>query len=145
MLGPIVLAILAAHPVSTGPVPARSGTNQQPPATVAQETAEKPWPPPGVFRPGAGVKSPRLTKDAKPSYTAAAMREKIEGTVWMEVIVAKDGTVADVRVTRSLDREFGLDDEAIRAVKQWRFAPGTKDDVAVPVLVVVQMDFTLRR
>jgi protein TonB len=146
MLGPIVLAILTVHPVSTGPVPARPGTNQQPPATVAQETARKPWPPAGVVRQdAAGVKTPRLTKDVKPNYTAAAMREKIEGTVWMEVVVTVDGTVGDVKVTQSLDREFGLDDQAVTAVRQWRFDPGTKDGVAVPVLVTVQMDFKLRR
>jgi protein TonB len=98
-----------------------------------------------VRQDAAGVKTPRLKKDVKPNYTAAAMREKIEGTVWMEVVVTVDGTVGDVKVTQSLDRLFGLDDQAVTAVKQWRFDPGTKDGVAVPVLVTVQMDFKLRK
>jgi hypothetical protein len=32
--------------------------------------------------------------------------------------------VGDVRIVRSIDRTFGLDEEAIKAVKRWRFRPG---------------------
>jgi len=45
-------------------------------------------------------------------------------------------------VTTSLDA--GLDQEAIKAVKQWRFEPGTKDGKPVPVLMTIEMTFTLR-
>ena len=62
----------------------------------------------------------------------------------MEVVVRKDGTVGDVRVKKSLDRKFGLDDEAVRAVKEWRFVPGKKNEAAVPVLVEIEMTFTQR-
>jgi hypothetical protein len=41
---------------------------------------------------------------------------------------------------RSLDHKFGLRDEAIACLKQWWFTPGTKDGVAVPVLVQVEDD-----
>jgi hypothetical protein len=46
--------------------------------------------------------------------------------------------------TRSLDSIFGLDQEALRTVKQWRFRPGTRLGQAVPVLVVIELAFTLR-
>jgi TonB family protein len=39
---------------------------------------------------------------------------------------------------------FGLDAEAVRAVKQWQFAPGTKEGVPVAVRITVDMSFTLR-
>ena len=106
---------------------------------------EKPWPPAGVVVPGNGVIAPRLVKDEKPKYTADAMRAQIAGTVWLDVVVLTDGKVGDVRVTQSLDREFGLDDQAIAAVKQWEFKPGTKDGVAVPVAVKVEMTFSLKK
>ena len=106
---------------------------------------EKAWPPAGVVPPGNGVVAPRLVKDEKPNYTAAAMQEKIAGTVLLEVVVNADGKVGDVRVTQSLDREYGLDDQAVAAVKQWEFKPGTKDGVAIPVVVKVEMTFTLRK
>jgi TonB family protein len=54
----------------------------------------------------------------------------------------EDGTVGDVNVTRSLDTKY-LDAEAVKAVKQWTFKPGMKDGKAVPVLVTIEMAFTL--
>jgi periplasmic protein TonB len=145
MVGPLVLAILMAHPFSALPLAGLASTTGRPAGSAAQVTPQKPWPPAGVARPGAGVVSPRLIKDVKPNYTAAAMAAKIAGLVSMEVVVQADGTVGEVRVKRSLDREFGLDNEAVRAVKRWRFAPGSKDGVAVPVLVEVEMTFSLRK
>jgi TonB family protein len=62
----------------------------------------------------------------------------------MEAIVLEDGTVGEVVVTESLDREYGLDDEAVKALRQWVFAPGTKDDKPVAVRVEIEMKFTLK-
>ena len=53
-------------------------------------------------------------------------------------------TSGNCDVVRSLDGVFGLDQEAIKAAKQWRFSPGMKQGVAVPVLVTISMGFTLR-
>ena len=98
----------------------------------------------GAYRPGNGVLSPRLLREVKPNYTADAMRAKIQGVVTLEAVVLPDGSVGPVRVTRSLDATFGLDQEAERTVKQWRFAPGTRNGQPVPVLVEIEMTFTLR-
>jgi periplasmic protein TonB len=137
MLGPILLAILVANGAATQ----ASGT--VPPAPATQQPAETPWPPEGVYRVGNGVTLPRVITDAKPSYTADAMRAKVHGVVVVEAVVLTDGTVGEIRVKRSLDRRFGLDDEVVATVKKWRFAPGTgtKDGVAVPVLVEIEMSF----
>ena len=56
--------------------------------------------------------------------------------------MSTDGSIGDVKVTRSLDA--GLDQEAIKAVKQWRFEPGIKDGKPVPVRVALEMTFSLR-
>jgi TonB family protein len=98
----------------------------------------------GAYRPGNGVENPRLVREVKPSYTADAMRAKIQGVVWLECVVLPDGTVGEVRVIRSLDPTFGLDQEAIKAAKQWRFAPGTRFGEPVPVLITIELTFTLR-
>jgi TonB family protein len=47
-----------------------------------------------------------------------------------------------VSIKRSLDEE--LDQEAIKATKQWKFKPGTKDGEAVNVQVFIELTFTLR-
>lgn len=98
----------------------------------------------GAYRPGSGIEIPRVLREVKPQYTADAMRAKVQGVVELEAVVLPDGSVGDVQITRSLDRSFGLDNEAIKAVKQWRFAPGTRLGQPVPVLVTIELTFTLR-
>ncbi len=98
----------------------------------------------GVYRPGSGVEVPRPLRQVKPKYTAEAMRAKVQGSVWLEAVVLPDGTVGDVIVTKSLDAVFGLDEEAIRAARQWRFAPGTRFGEPVAVLVTLELFFNLR-
>ncbi len=116
---------------------------KQLPAAAAQTQPDAAWPPPGVVHPGPGVKNPRVLRQAKPAYPAQAMREKIEGTVVLECVVETDGSVKQVKVVRSLDKTYGLDDEAVKVAKQWQFAPGMKDGYAVPVLVTIEFAFTL--
>ena len=95
-----------------------------------------------IYKPGNGVTAPTVVRQVKPQYTPAAMKAKVEGIVGVECVVEATGRVGDVTVTRSLDE--GLDQEAIKAVRQWRFEPGTKDGKAVRVRVTLEMSFTLR-
>jgi len=98
----------------------------------------------GVYRPGSGVINPRILREIKPQYTADAMRAKVQGTVLLECVVLADGTVGRVDVVKSLDPTFGLDQEAVKAAKQWRFLPGTRFGEPVAVLVTIELTFTLR-
>lgn len=98
----------------------------------------------GAYRLGTGVSTPVLLREVKPQYTSDAMRAKIQGIVWIECVVKADGTVGDVQVIRSLDSVFGLDQEAIRAARQWRFRPGIRMGEPVPVLITIELTFTLR-
>ena len=98
----------------------------------------------GAYRPGSGVSSPTLISQVKPQYTTEAMRAKIQGKVWLEVVVMPDGRPGDIKVARSLDRTFGLDEEAMKAMKLWRFRPGMRQGSAVPTIIVVEMEFSLR-
>ena len=103
---------------------------------------EAPWPPAGVFRVVPGITAPKMIKSARPNYPPEAMRAKVQGRVKMEMVVQADGTVGDVRVVSSLDRKFGVDDAAVKAVKEMRFTPAMKDGVAVTVLLSTEMAFT---
>jgi TonB family protein len=98
----------------------------------------------GVYRPGSGIVNPRIVREVKPQYTADAMLAKVQGTVLLECVVLPDGTMGRVEVVRSLDPTFGLDQEAIKAARQWRFVPGTRFGEAVAVLVTIELAFTLR-
>jgi protein TonB len=98
----------------------------------------------GAYRIGNGVISPQVLREVKPQYTADAMRAKVQGTVLLECIVMPDGSVGQVQIVRSLDPTFGLDQEAVKAAKQWRFVPGTRFGEPVAVLVTIELTFTLR-
>jgi len=98
----------------------------------------------GAYRPGNGVSLPRVLREVKPQYTSDAMRAKIQGTVLIECIVQPDGSVTDVHVVRSLDPTFGLDQEAMKAARAWRFAPGVRMGEPVPVQISIELTFTLR-
>ena len=95
--------------------------------------------------PGNGVVLPSVVREVKPKYTAAAMEKKIQGSVWLSIIVGTTGDVTDATVSKSLDAEFGLDDEALAASRQWKFKPATKDGQPVAVRVTLELTFTLRK
>jgi len=98
----------------------------------------------GIYQPGNGVTLPRILREVKPAYTSDAMRAKVQGTVLLQCVVRPDGSVSDIQVIRSLDSVFGLDEEAKKAARQWRFAPGTRMGQAVPVQITIELMFTLR-
>jgi TonB family protein len=96
----------------------------------------------GVYRPGSGIEPPRLLHEVRPDYTEAARVGRLEGEVVMEIIVRRDGTVGDLTILRGLGG--GLNDRAIQAVRQWRFAPARRRGVPVDVIVEVAVEFRLR-
>ena len=85
-----------------------------------------------------------MISQVRPQYTAEAMRAKVQGIVLLECVVLVTGTVGNCSVKRSLDQTFGLDTEAVKAARQWRFVPGTRFGEPVPVLVSIELSFTLR-
>lgn len=98
----------------------------------------------GVYRPGSGVSSPEVIYEKRPAYTADAMRARIQGTAWVAAVVLPDGSVSSAHIVRSLDSTFGLDEEAVKAVKQWRFRPGARMGKPVAVEIVIEVSFTMR-
>jgi periplasmic protein TonB len=97
-----------------------------------------------TYQPGSDVSMPRLLSDVKPKYTSDAMRARVQGAVLIGCIVNSKGEVTDVKVLRSLDATFGLDQEAMLAARQWRFSPGRRQGEPVPVVVSIELIFTLR-
>ena len=127
-------------------------TVREAPVTVAdvklvpqeQEQEPEPW---RSTRMGtdADVVAPRLTLNVNPKYTADALRAKIQGSIPVEVIVSPEGNVTAVRVIKSLDKLFGLDDEAVKAAWQWKFLPGTYQGQPVALRIKIEMEFRVHR
>ena len=95
----------------------------------------------GPYRPGSGIEPPRLLREVKAQYTEDARKRGITGGVLLEIVIRSDGTVGDVKVLRGLG--YGLEDRAISAVRNWRFAPARRLGSPVDVIVEVEVDFTL--
>ncbi|HVJ06036.1 MAG TPA: energy transducer TonB [Candidatus Saccharimonadales bacterium] len=89
-----------------------------------------------------GITPPRLSEVASPDYTAEAKKKKIEGTVTLLIVVDKKGDVVDAKVVKGLG--YGLDENAIIAVKEWKYKPAEKDDQPIAVKLEVTVDFYLR-
>ena len=99
---------------------------------------------PTIYRPGDGVSLPQVTKEVRPNYTSEAMANRIEGKVVLAAVVLPDGKVGEVTIKESLDSIYGLDKNAVAAMKQWEFKPGTKDGKPVAVRVNIELHFTLK-
>jgi len=69
------------------------------------------------------------------------MRARVAGMVVLEATIDARGKVVDVRVLRSVPL---LDQAAIDAVRQWEFTPTRLNGMAVPVVLTVTVNFTLR-
>jgi TonB family protein len=96
----------------------------------------------GPYRPGSGIEAPRLLKEVRADYTEEARQRGLAGDVVLEIIVRRDGSVGDVKILQGMGA--GLNDRAIQAVKQWKFAPARRLGTPVDVIVEVAVEFKLR-
>jgi protein TonB len=103
---------------------------------VCQQTNET------VYTIGGGVTAPKVLQKSDPAYTKEAKDAKISGTVLVTVVIGQDGVARDMKVVRSLDP--GLDNNAMAAVQQWKFQPGTKDGQAVSTRATIEVNFRLK-
>jgi len=95
----------------------------------------------GVFRVGGGVSAPRPIFAPGPEYSEEAREAKYQGSCALWVVVGPDGQTREIKVARTLG--LGLDEEAIDAVKKWKFEPAMRDGKPVAVQVNVEVTFRL--
>lgn len=88
-----------------------------------------------------GVRAPKLLTKVDPAYTDEASEAKLEGTVKLTLEVHPDGRAYNIQVVEGLG--MGLDEQAVRAIEQWRFEPGMKD--GKPVIVGAKVEVNFRR
>lgn len=103
-------------------------------------------PPPPVtpqapIRVGHAVRTPMKVHNVDPVYPQIAQSARVQGIVIIEATIAEDGHVTNARILRSVPL---LDQAALDAVRQWRFSPSQVNGVAVPVIMTVTVNFTLR-
>jgi len=94
-----------------------------------------------AFPASGDVAAPSLISKVEPEYSKEAREKKLSGNVLLSIIVGADGVPRDIKVVSPLG--LGLDEKAIQAVSRWRFKPGTKSGVPVPVKAQVEVSFKL--
>jgi TonB family protein len=109
-----------------------------PPSTVVVNGVTEP-----VYKLRDGVKPPRAIYSPAPEFSEEARRQKVQGTVVLDLIVTSAGKAVQVRVVQS--QGYGLDEKAVEAVSKWKFEPATKDGKPVSVEVPVEVDFRLQQ
>ncbi len=94
----------------------------------------------GPFRVGDGIAPPMKIRHVKPVYPQLAMAKQVGGSVVIEATIGADGKVHNARVLRSV---AVLDQAALDAVGQWEYEPSRVNGVAVAVIMVIVVTFSL--
>jgi TonB family protein len=94
-------------------------------------------------RGGGNGARPRYAENPKPIYPLEAREKGYEGEVVLKVEVLINGRVGQIEIKKSSGYEL-LDHSALTTVKQWRFIPAKKDDIAIPLWVNIPVKFQLQ-
>jgi TonB family protein len=95
----------------------------------------------GAYSVGGGITAPIPIYKPEPPYSEEARKAKYQGTVVLLIIVDTQGSVSDARVVKPLG--LGLDEKALETVRTWKFKPGMRNGIPVPVRVMVEVTFRL--
>jgi len=112
-------------------------TDNTPEELVKKESPDLPPAPPITYA------LPNYKQNSPPKYPLLARRRNYQGTVLLEVLVTREGTVGSVRLARSSGFEM-LDRAAMKGVRKWLFHPGKRGDEVVEMWVKVPIRFQLR-
>jgi protein TonB len=88
-----------------------------------------------------GIRPPRKIKDVKPAFPQRALSERAHGTIVIEATIGADGKVEQATVVHSIAT---LDQAALDAVRQWEYMPSLVNGIAVAVVMLVVVNFTIQ-
>ena len=112
-----------------------SNPSVPPPPTVVRTI-----PKPQLYRQGGDVTAARAVFQPRPVYPRLAIMAHVQGTVVLQAILGKDGTVQDLKV---LSGPPLLISAAVDAVRTWRYQPTLLNSEPVDVLTEIDVKFSL--
>jgi protein TonB len=74
-------------------------------------------------------------------FSDQARRKRVSGTVLLTMLISEEGQPTTVSVVVPLGS--GLDEEALKAARQYRFKPATLDGIAIPARITLEVSFRL--
>jgi len=90
-----------------------------------------------AYKPGQGISAPTIAARSEPAYTNEARFLRVQGAVGLRFVVDENGAPQDISLVQSLG--YGLDENAVLAVRAWKFLPG-KDESGKPLPTIVNME-----
>jgi TonB family protein len=90
---------------------------------------------------GSGKSMPEPVYKMQPKYTAKARKAKVQGIVLVAMVVDTQGVPADVKVIKGLDPK--LDENAVKAVKAYRFKPAVENGKPVAKPIKVEVNYQI--
>lgn len=127
-IGGVLGGIIGSVPSAAPPPP--------PPAKKAEAAA------PQRIRVGGNVRPPRLIRQPSPIYPMLAKQARVQGVVTLHAIIAKDGTIQELKVVSGHPL---LVPAALEAVKQWLYEPTLLNGEPVEVDMQLDVHFTLNQ
>lgn len=91
--------------------------------------------------PNDAMLPPQVLSSIAPAYTNEALVQRVEGTVTVEAASDIDGNIKVLRVVKGLGH--GLDESALAALRNWKFAPARRNGAAVAAITQIDIDFKL--
>lgn len=126
------------------PAPFAAAQQPTPPldTTAPTQTNEIPDTRSGLYKIGGRVSAPVLLHDVEAEFTDEARRAHYQGVCLIGLIVDAEGNPQNIHVVRALG--MGLDEQAIEAIRQYKFKPAMKDGITpVPVMITIEVAFRL--
>ncbi len=122
---------------SIGEPAAAARIDTPPPAKPVEAAAPKPA---GPVKVSAGVQLAKLLKQVLPTYPPLARQARIQGTVRLVGVIAKDGRIINLQALSGHPLLVGA---ALDAVKQWIYRPTELNGEPVEVIAPIDVHFTL--
>ena len=123
---------------------AASASTTLPPTTTVPPTTQ------AALKAGAlvdlndsGVTPPVPDRTPPLSYPPVALRQRVEGTVELNILVDERGVVTEAKVVSGSGGRLGLDEAAVDNAKKRKYRPATKDGVPVKVWMPLRVSFKL--
>ena len=122
-------------------------TRNDPVAAVYAPVVKAPAPTPAPARkrapkrPQATDAAPAVLAKIDPEYSQAARAAQVSGMVVLQLVVTAEGKPDRIEVIKSAG--YGLDEQSVKAVKQWTFIPGIRHGKPTPMYATVEVTFKL--
>jgi TonB family protein len=98
-------------------------------------------PGPPIFTGKEVTQKVRVFSKPEPSYSEAARKAGVTGTVVLRAVFSAEGEVKHILITRALG--YGLTTKAVTAARQIRFTPALKDGIPVSMYLQLEYNFNL--